>query len=79
MVSFLFMAAGSAFDPGETEMQVVAIQVSIDHIHDIWPPIAVSAFVAVISSHFQLLEIRFDTSLLLVVLDLFNGKHLAAR
>ena len=71
------MAAGSAFDPGETEMQVVAIQVSIDHIHDIWPP--VSAFVAVISSHFQLLEIRFDTSLLLVVLDLFNGKYLAAR
>jgi len=45
------MAADSAFDPGETEMQIAAIQVSIDHIH---------------------------TSLLLVVLGLFNGKYLAA-
>jgi hypothetical protein len=75
----IFMATLRAFDSGETEMQVAAIQISIDHIHDIWPPVAVSAFVAVIPSHFQLLEIRFDTSLLLVVLDLFNGKYLAAR
>jgi hypothetical protein len=37
------MAADRAFDPGETEMQVAAIQVFIDHIHDIWPPVAVSA------------------------------------
>jgi len=68
------MAADRAFDPGETEMQVAAIQVFIDHIHDIWPPVAVSAFVAVIPGHFQLLEIRFDASLLLVVLGLLNGK-----
>jgi hypothetical protein len=56
----IFVATLRAFDPGETEMQVAAIQVSIDHIHDIWPPVAVSAFVAVIPGHFQLLEIRFD-------------------
>jgi hypothetical protein len=35
------MATFRALDPGETEMQVAAIQVSIDHIHlmgNIWLP-----------------------------------------
>jgi len=54
------MATLRAFDLGESEMQIAAIQVSIDHIHDIWPPVVVSAFVAIIPGHFQLLEIRFD-------------------
>ena len=62
------MAADSAFDPGETEMQVAAIQVFIDHIHDIWLPVAVSAFVAVIPGHFQLLEIRFDAPIIMTCL-----------
>jgi hypothetical protein len=55
------MAVGSAFDPGETEMQVAAIQVSVDHIHDIWPTVAV----VVIPSHFQLPEIRFDAPVIM--------------
>ena len=64
----IFMATLRAFDPGETEMQVAAIQVSIDHIHDIWPPVAVSAVVAVTPSHFQHLEIRFDALVIMTCL-----------
>jgi len=56
----IFVAAVRAFDPDETETQVAAIQVSIDHIHDIWPPVAVAEFVAFIPGHFQFFKIRFD-------------------
>ena len=49
-----------ATDPGETKMQVAAIQVSVDYIHDIGSPVAEATFVAVIPDPFQFFKIRLD-------------------
>jgi hypothetical protein len=54
-----------AYHLPRNEMQVTAIQVSIDYIHDIGSPVAVATFVAVIPSPFQFFEIRLDAPVIM--------------
>jgi|GEM_PF-6687913 len=62
------MAAIHASHPGESAVQVPAIQVPMDHIRHIGPPPAVNAGIAIIPKPFELFEVRLHAPV--VVTDL---------
>ncbi len=51
------MAVLAASHPRKAEMQVAALQVTIDHLGHIGPPEAIARCVAVLPEHFQLLKV----------------------
>ncbi len=50
------------FHPGKAEMQIAAVQISINHFFHIRTPKPISIHVAVIPQLFKLLEMRFNTT-----------------
>ena len=50
-----------AFNPGESTVQISAIQIAINHIHDIGSPEPVTLLIAIIPEHFQLFKMCLGT------------------
>jgi hypothetical protein len=63
------MAAMVASHPGESAMQVAAIQIPVDHIGDVRPPEAVSGRIKIVPGSFQLFEMIFHA---LIICALFR-------
>ena len=56
------MPAIFTFHPGKAEMQIAAVQISINHFFHIGSPEPISIHIAVIPQRFKLLEMRFNTT-----------------
>jgi hypothetical protein len=50
-----------AFNTGESTVQISAIKVAHDHIHDIGSPEPVTLLIAIIPEHFQLFKMCLGT------------------
>ncbi len=50
-----------AFNPGESTVQITAIQIPINHSHDIGSPESVTLLIAIIPEHFQLFKMCLGT------------------
>ena len=57
----MLMVTVIAFNPGESALQISAIQIPINHIHDIGSPEPVTLLVAIIPEHFQLFKMCLGT------------------
>ena len=62
----IFMLTVITLDPGKTKMEVAAVQVFINDVQYIRPPIPIILLVPIIPFAYQFLEMRFHTPIILV-------------
>ena len=58
------MTAVLAFNPRKAEMQISALQVSIDHLGDNGPPKSIALCVAILPVYLQLLKVVLHTAII---------------
>ena len=71
------MTTTFTFDPRKTEIQIAAVQITIDHIQRIRSPKVVCASILIVPDGFQLFEMSFDTRVIMTdtwVSRLVNAK-----
>jgi hypothetical protein len=76
------MPAFFTTDPGKTHMKITAVEISINHRHDVCPPETIPGCIHVIPCPFQLFKMIFNTFVICVCLGiarLIKAAKLAPR